>query len=77
MAGEGLGAGEGRRDFRGRRARFAEQALYKLLAKGLLSNPEGNIGARWKEATYGSPAAHCQADCQMETANRQLLAEGP
>ena len=45
-------AGEGRRDFRGRMARFAEQALYKLLAKGLLSNPEGNIGGRWKEATY-------------------------
>ena len=37
-------------------ANFGEQVLYKLPSKGPLSDPDGNMGTRWKEAAY---LGHC------------------
>ena len=31
---------------------FSEQVLYKLPPKGPFSKPDGNMGTRWREATY-------------------------
>ena len=31
---------------------FGEKVLYKLPTKGPHSNPEGNVGTRWKEGIY-------------------------
>ena len=40
------------RDFHGQIAGFCKEFLYKLPGKGCLSKPEGNMGTKWKQATY-------------------------
>ena len=44
------------RNFHAPMANFGEQVLYKLPSKGPLSDPDGNMGTRWKAAAY---LGHC------------------